>query len=202
MSHSAKQIQHAEFTGQWSFIVRSSIEISSAPNNAQLRVDYAQILILMYRLEIRVSSWHTHIFEASETVDSHLVQQWNQTGKVRNAKLCLPNHTPVHDADWFKSFLAVVFQSWLVRNSLSFCAVISFLCLSFHFDWKHVTFTWFTRTKKHLAAKSDENIIVEGERRIKAAEKDPSATVVASVRLTGANVVGSINETEFWQRLT
>ena len=35
------------------------------------------------------------------------------------------------------------------------------------------------------------------ERRIKAAEKDPSATVVA-----GATVVGSVNATEFWQRQT
>ena len=40
--------------------------------------------------------------------------------------------------------------------------------------------------KKHLAAKSDENIIVEGERSIKTAEKDPGTTVVASIHLTGA----------------
>ena len=54
--------------------------------------------------------------------------------------------------------------------------------------------------KEHSAAKSDENIIVEGERSIKAAEKDPSTTVVASIYLTGATVVGSVNATEFWQR--
>ena len=55
--------------------------------------------------------------------------------------------------------------------------------------------------KKHLAVKSDENIIVEGEKSIKVAEKDPSATVVASVSSTGATVVGSVNATElFWQR--
>ena len=51
-----------------------------------------------------------------------------------------------------------------------------------------------------LTAKSDENIIVERERSIKAAEKDPSATVVTSVRSTDATVVGSVNATEFWQR--
>ena len=55
------------------------------------------------------------------------------------------------------------------------------------------------RVKKRSAAKSDENIIVEGERSIKAAQKDPSTTVVASVRSTGATVVGSVNVTEFWQ---
>ena len=56
--------------------------------------------------------------------------------------------------------------------------------------------------KKHLAAKSDENIVVEGERSIKAAKKDPSATLVTSICSTGATVVGSINATEFWQRRT
>ena len=44
--------------------------------------------------------------------------------------------------------------------------------------------------------------IVEGERSIKAAEKDPSTTVVASICSTDAAVVGSINATEFWQRRT
>ena len=39
-------------------------------------------------------------------------------------------------------------------------------------------------------------------RALKAVEKDPSATVVANVRLTGATVVGSVNATEFWQRRT
>ena len=51
--------------------------------------------------------------------------------------------------------------------------------------------------KKHSTAKSDENIITEGERSIKAAEKDPSTTVVAGIHLTGATVVGSVNATEF-----
>ena len=52
--------------------------------------------------------------------------------------------------------------------------------------------------KKLSTAKSDENI-VEGKRSIKAAEKEPSATIVASVRSTGETVVGSVNATEFWQ---
>ena len=47
---------------------------------------------------------------------------------------------------------------------------------------------------------SDENIIIEGEISMKAAEKDLSATVVAIVHLTGTTVVDSINATEFWQR--
>ena len=37
---------------------------------------------------------------------------------------------------------------------------------------------------------------------LKQLKKDPSATVVASVRSTGATVVGSVNATEFWQRRT
>ena len=37
---------------------------------------------------------------------------------------------------------------------------------------------------------------------IKTAEKDSSATIVASVRSAGVTVVGSINMTEFWQRQT
>ena len=51
---------------------------------------------------------------------------------------------------------------------------------------------------------SNENIITEGQSGTKAAEKDPSATVLTSIHLTGATVLllGSINATEFWQRLT
>ena len=57
--------------------------------------------------------------------------------------------------------------------------------------------------KKCSAANSDENIIVEGERSIKAPQKDPSATIVTSIRSTGATVVGSVNATEFlhWRKL-
>jgi len=76
-----------------------------------------------------------------------------------------------------------------------------FLHLYFHFSRKYVAFAWFTCVKKHSAAKSDENI-VKGERSIKAAKKDYSTTVVASVHSTGATPVGSVNVTEFWQRQT
>ena len=62
-------------------------------------------------------------------------------------------------------------------------------------------FTWLTCAKKHLAAKSDKNI-VKGERSIKAAQKDPSTTIAASICLTSATVVGSVNATESWQRQT
>ena len=74
----------------------------------------------------------------------------------------------------------------------------SFLHLCFHLSWKHVDFNWLTHTKKLSAAKSDKNIIQE-ERSIKAAEKDPSVTIVASACLTGPTVVGCVNVTEFWQ---
>ena len=53
--------------------------------------------------------------------------------------------------------------------------------------------------KKCLALKSDENTITEGETSIKAAEKDPNATVVAGIHLISVTVVDSINATEFWQ---
>ena len=49
---------------------------------------------------------------------------------------------------------------------------------------------------------SNENIITEGQSGTKAAKKDPSATALTSIHLTGATVLGSINATEFWQRLT
>ena len=50
---------------------------------------------------------------------------------------------------------------------------------------------WLTRAKRRSAAESDDvNITVDGERNIKADEKnkkDPSATVVASIRSTGCD---------------
>ena len=46
--------------------------------------------------------------------------------------------------------------------------------------------------KKRLAAKSDVNFDGGRERSIKAAEKDPSATGIASICSTGATVVGSV----------
>ena len=96
------------------------------------------------------------------------------------------------------SLSVVVFQSWLVKKPLPFYAVSSFLHLCFHFGWKPCCF-YLAYT---LAAKSDGTIIVEGERSIKAAQKDLSATIVTSVSLSGAAVLGSVNVTEVWQRWT
>ena len=141
--------------------IKKTLRKHSAPDNAQLWVYYAQIWILTHRLQICASSWCTRISKAIKIVDGHLAHQQHQISKVWNAKLCLSNHIPVRDADWFKC-PAVVFPSWLVRNSHSFYATISILCLC-HFNWKHVTYTWLTQVKKCSAAKSDENIIVEGE---------------------------------------
>ena len=62
---------------------------------------------------------------------------------------------------------------------------------------------WLTCAKKRSAAKSQMKILPLREREVlKQLKKDPSATVVASVRPTGATVVGSVNATEFWQRRT
>ena len=112
---------------------------TSAPNNLQLWVYYAQILILT---EIHVSSWRTHILKAIEIVHSHLAHQWNQIGKVQKAKLCLPNHIPVHDADWFKRhFRHLYFKAdWSEILSLS-RLLLPFYAFCFHFGWKHVAFT-------------------------------------------------------------
>ena len=111
----------------------------------------------------------------------------------------LPNHIPVCDADWFiRHFWHLYFKAdW---SEIHFLATLS---LPFYalFSFQLKTCRFYLGGKKRLAVKSDENIIVEGESSIKAAEKDPSATVVTSVHLTGANVVGSVNATErFWQR--
>ena len=111
-------------------------------------------------------------------------------------KLCLPNHIPVRSADWFKChFWQLYFKAdW---------SEIHFLSMPLFSLWqKTCCFTSFTHVKKRSAAKSDINIIIEGERSIKAAKKDSSATVVISIRSTGATVVGSVNVTELWQRWT
>ena len=72
-----------------------------------------------------------------------------------------------------------------------------FLSMPLFSLWQKIyCFTCSTHVKKRLAAKSDKNIIIEGERSIKAAKKDYSATVVVSIRSTGATVVGSVNVTE------
>ena len=74
------------------------------------------------------------------------------------------------------------------------CRFISTSLFSLRLKTCYLAYT----AKKCLAANFDENIIVEGERSIKAAEK--ILAIVASVRSTGATVVGGINVTEFGQR--
>ena len=72
-----------------------------------------------------------HVFKAIETVDGYLAHQRNKIGKVRNAKLCLPNNIPVRDADWFKChFRHLYFKAdwsemhFLSKLSLPFYAVV------------------------------------------------------------------------------
>ena len=139
-----------------------------------------------------------------EIVDGYLTQQRNKIDKVRNAKLCFPNHIPVRDAVWFKHhFRQLYFKAdWSEIHFLSKLSLPFYVSVFTSAENMSLLPGWLTRAKKRSAAKSDENITVDGERNIKAAEKDPSAAVVASVRSTGATVVGSVNATEFWQRRT
>ena len=61
---------------------------------------------------------------------------------------------------------------WSEIHFLSKLSLPVYVC--FHFGWKtnkSLLPGWITRAKKRSAAKSDENITVEGERSIKAAEK-------------------------------
>ena len=105
-------------------------------------------------------------------VDGYLTHQRNKIGKVRNAKLCLPNHIPVREAVWFKRH----FRQLYFKADWSEIHFLSKLSLPFYVS----VFTsagekmsllpgWLTRAKKRSAAKSDVNITVEGERSIKAA---------------------------------
>ena len=120
------------------------------------------------------------------------MHQSNQISKVLNAKLCLPNHIPVRNADWFKChFRQLYFEADWSKKSLPFYAVTSFQRFCFHFGRKHVAFTWLTCAKMRSAVRSDNNIVVERES-IKAVEKDLCATVVTSIHSTGATVVNSV----------
>ena len=141
-----------------------------------------------------------HIFSVTETVSGHLAHQRKPDWHGLECKALL-------------AFLSVMLiglnvisgnciSKLIGRISLPFYIVISFLCLCFYFSWKHVTFTWLTPAKKCSAAKCDENIIVEGERSINAAEKNPGATIVTSIHSACAAVVGSVNATKFGQRWT
>ena len=146
----------------------------------------------------------THIFKVIKIVDGHLVHQQNQISKIQNAKLCLFNHIPVRDADWFKChFWQLYFKAdwWEIH----FLSTLSLPFYTFVLTSAERCCFYCTCAKKCSAAKSDENIIAEEKRSTKAAEKDTSATILvllllASVFLTGVTVVGSINATEFWQR--
>jgi len=59
---------------------------------------------------------------------------------------------------------------------------------------------WLKTCQTSTPHQSLTKILSLRERSIKAAEKDRSTTVVTSICLTGAAVVGSVNATEFWQR--
>ena len=116
---------------------------------------------------------------------SQLVHQWNQLGMVRNTKLCLPNHIVVHGADWFKChFWQLYFKAdWLEIHFL-FAPLFSLqpktCCLyrsGLHL-WRSI---WQQSLIKILWREREVLII-------KAAEKDPSATIVASICSTGVSV--------------
>ena len=115
-----------------------------------------------------------------EIVDGHLVRQQNHISNVGNAKLSLPNHIPVRDSDWFKChFWQLYFKAdWSEIHFLSKLSLPFYVSVFTSAENMSLLPGWLTRAKKRSAAKSDENITVEGERSIKAAEKDPSATVV------------------------
>ena len=135
-----------------------------------------------YTLEICESSWCTHIFKAIEIVDCHLAHHWYQISKVRNAKLCLSNHIPVHDADWFKChFWQLYFKA--DRSE------IHFLSMPLSLRLKTCRLYLAYMYKEVLGSKVWWKYYVEGERSIKAAQKDPSTTVVTSICLTSATLL-------------
>ena len=173
------------------------------PDNAQLCVYYAQIWILTHRLEIRASSLRTHIFKAIEKVDGHLAHQRNQIGKVRNAKLCLANHIPVRDADWFKChFRQLYFKAdW---SEIHFLSTLSLPFYAFVFiSAENVSFLPGLHVRRSARQQSLMKILSLRKREVlKQLKKIPVATVVTSVCSTGTAVVGSVNATEFWQRWT
>ena len=152
----------------------------------------------MHRLEFCASSWCTHIFKAIKMVNNHLAYQWHHIGKFWNA-----------NSAFLTTFLSAMLIGLNVASGSCILKLIGqkfifFLCLCFHFSWKHVVFTWLTHAKKRSAAVWWKwyHWGRERERSIKAAEKYRSATIVASMHSTGATVVDSINATEFCLRQT
>ena len=155
----------------------------------------------MHRLEICVSSWPTHIFKAIKIVDGYLAQQRNKIGKVQNATLCLPNHIPVCNAHWFKChYRQLYFKA--DRSEIHFLCKLSLPFYTFVFtSAENMSLLPGLHVRRSTQKQSLMKILSLRERE-KAAEKDPSATVVASVCSTGVTVVGSTNAAEFWQRWT
>ena len=87
---------------------------------------------------------------------------------------------------------AVVFQSWLVTNPLPL----------FSLQLKTCCFYLAYTCKDALRSKVWWKYYHWGREKQKAAEKDPSTTIVAIVCSTGATAAGRVNATEFWQRQT
>ena len=86
-----------------------------------------------------------HIFSRKkiEMFDDHLVHLSETRLEKFGVKNCLPNHIPVHNADWFKCWfwlLVGLFQCWLVESVLSFNSDTFFKMPCSHFSRKPVTF--------------------------------------------------------------
>ena len=68
----------------------------------------------MHSLKIHAPSWRTQIFKVTESQQSFSTSTKPDQQGLEH-KLCLPNHIPVHNADWFKChFRQSYFKSdWL-----------------------------------------------------------------------------------------
>ena len=116
--------------------------------------------------------------------------------QVLECKLCFPNHVLIRDADWFKCHFGQLYfkADW---------SEIHFLSLPlFPLQLKTCCFYLAYTCKEALSSNLMKIVSLreggrERERSIKAAEKYPSATIAASMHLTGATVVDSVNATEF-----
>ena len=115
---------------------------------------------------------------------------------VRNARLCLPTYIPGHGADWFKChFRQLYFKAdW---SEIHFLSKLSLPFYAFVFtSAENMSLLPGLHVGRSARQQSLIKILsLRGREIFKAAQKDPSATVVASVRSTGATVVGSVNAT-------
>ena len=128
-------------------------------------------------------------------VDGHLARQQNQIGKVR----------PVHKTACLTTFLFAILIGLHVISGSCILKLTGQKFTSFlwcYFLSMPSFLLWLKTCQTSTPQKSLTKILSLRERSIKAAEKDRSTTVVASICLTGATVVGSVNATEFWQRQT